>query len=103
MFVTQDNFLRISKYNNHVIVNCSGSQPFKLQVPVKDKFLSYSPGQILLRYCVPELCVLWNQKHQIDAKFALIIVFLLIKPNNLGVFQGEISKYLILIIYQVPI
>jgi len=40
---------------------------------------------------------------QIDAKFAWIIVFLLIKPNNSGLYQGEISKYLILIIFQVPV
>jgi len=51
---------------------------------------------------VPQLCVLWTQKHQIDAKFAWNIVFLLIKPNNSGLFQGEISEYLILVIFQVP-
>jgi len=86
-----------------LVVYISGSQPFGLQVPVKDKFLSYCPDHIFLRYCVPELCVLWTQKHQIDAKFACIIVFLLIKPNNSVFFQGEISEYLILINLQVPV
>jgi len=50
-------------------------------------------------YCVPELCVLWTPKYQIDADFARIIVqilILLIKQYNLGLFQGEISKYQIL-------
>ncbi len=52
------------------VVYSSGSQPFGLQVPVKDNFLSYCPGQIFFIYCVPELCVLWTKKHQLAAKFA---------------------------------
>ncbi len=47
----------------------SGSQPFGLQVPVKDKCLGYCTSQFF-KYCVPELCVLWTQKHQIDAELA---------------------------------
>jgi len=47
------------------ILYISGSQPFGLQVPVKDKFSSYCPGQNVLRYCVPAMYVLrttrtWN-------------------------------------------
>jgi len=51
---------------------------------------------IFLRSCVPELYVLWTQKHQIATDFAWILVqilFLLIKLNNFALFQGEISKY----------
>ncbi len=48
--------------------------------------------------CPRIMCL--TQKHQIHAQFAWIIVFLLIKLNNLGLFEGDISKYLISIIFQ---
>jgi len=45
------------------IVYLSGSQPFRLQVQVKEQFLSYRPGQNF-----PRIMCIMDQKHQIDAK-----------------------------------
>jgi len=52
------------------IFQISVSQPFGLQVPIKDKFSSNCPSQKILRALCPAINVLFTQKHQIDADFA---------------------------------
>jgi hypothetical protein len=77
------------------VLYVSGSQPFGLQVPVKDYFYVTVPGKKNLWYCCQKLCVLWTQKHLKDADFGWItvqILFPLFKLYNLGLFESEISK-----------
>jgi hypothetical protein len=79
------------------IVYNSGSQPFGLQVPVKDKFFIYCPSQQSFKVLCPRImCFMGQKQQQIDTDFAWILVkilFLLTKLNNLGLFHCEISNY----------
>jgi len=74
------------------ILYTSGSQPFGLQVPVKDKFLVYCPSQQNFKVLCPRImCFMGPKKIDTDSAFILVkIRFLLIQLNNLSLFHCEI-------------
>ena len=68
---------------SHVHYN-SGSQPFGLQVPVKDKFSSYCPGQNFFLSIVSQqyLFFFLPPEHKMDADITWIIIQIHFQPNK---------------------